>query len=80
MGGELFEYGVGFELTREELKVIELDEFGGDSKDVSIEDSISCSIFVLFCLTRRRLIPNGALPDTPEIPQKPVISLNMHLE
>ena len=49
MGGELFEYGAGFELTREELKVIKLDEFGGDSKDVSIEDSISCSIFVLLC-------------------------------
>ena len=63
LGGELFEYELGFELTREELKVIELDEFGGDSKDVSIEDSISCSMFVLFCLIRRRLISNGALPD-----------------
>ena len=60
--GELFEFG-RFELTREELKFIELDEFGGDSKDVSIEDSISCSTLVLFCLTRRRLISNGALPN-----------------
>ena len=60
--GELFEFG-RFELTREELKFIELDEFGGDSKDVSIEDSISCSMLVLFCLTRRRLISNGALPN-----------------
>ena len=63
LGGELFEYELGLlvELTREELKVIELD--GGDSKDVSIEDSISCSMLVLFCLTRRRLISNGALPN-----------------